>query len=573
MTPSPNINAPEISLKRLVYTYWQWQQPYIGRFLLGLLMIVLTNLSASMIPVLINQAIKGLDTLNSQLFNEQFLPILIQLLGLAALLFIVRVSSRVLLLGIGRGVEASLRRRLFDHLLKQASGFFHRHNTGDLMSRLSNDLTAVRYLAGGGTMLASNTLFAYVTKLPFMLALSPELTVWVLIVYPVCFWGMGRFATAMKQYATAVQEALGGLSTMASESLQSIAMLQGYAKEAEEAKRFTQLNKGYIDQADKLILNRTRLSTMMQLAGNLGLLLAVLVGGFQVLGLTLDLGDFVAMILYVEQLNWPTLSLGWMISMVQTARGSLVRLESLLAEPTEQETFTTDITLPQALQGTSKNQPLSLVAKQLSFAYEGGQPVFTPLSFRLSPGELVVVTGPVASGKTTLLKLLARQLEKPSGELAFETVNGESVNAETLNVAQHRSLVGLMPQQSFLFSQSLGMNLRVARPDSTDENVWQHLEQVSMKQEAEALAHQLETLLGERGVSLSGGQRQRVALGRSLLGAPPFLLLDDPFASVDVDTEAKLIETLQQYQQSGHCVVLATHRLSILPYATQHWTL
>ncbi len=523
---------------------------YPVRLSIGLAALLATNVLGALIPWWIKQAI---DRLNGP--PEALAPVLLTILAAALAMLAVRVVSRIYLLGLGRQAEYDLRQRLYGHLLKLPRRFFNQHPTGELMSRLTNDVGAIRFLAGGGIMIGTNTVLAFVTTLPAMVLLSPWLTLSAFVLYPFVIWALSQLSRRNKQAALQVQERLADISAVAQENLSGMPVIQAYVKEDVENQRFRGLCDAYYNAYQQLIFSRVGMLALMILVTGLSYWLVLLVGGTQVMTGGMALGGFIAFTLYLDRLVWPTTGIGWVMSILQQGVAALERVDEVLTAP-----------LDPVDHGGLAVAPLrqEIRLQNLTFAYEaGGPPVLKDLSLQFPVGALVAIVGPVGAGKSTLLSLLPRLMNPPPG-----TIYWDNQDVLTADVGSLREHVTLMTQHSFLFSDSVLENMAYGQPGAGLATIQPFSETACFHEDALKLPNAYDTMVGERGITLSGGQRQRVALVRTLLLSPSVLLLDDPFASVDADTEARILAGLFDRKAFAHKLTLvATHRFSLVARA------
>lgn len=551
----------------LVGRYRHWFLKYQRVLWGGVACLVGVNAMGALIPWQIKHSIERLQQVlagGGEIHSvvSGLWPALGMILALATVMLLCRIASRQLLLGTGRRMEADIRNELFAHLLRQPAAYFSAHPVGALMSRLTNDVDATKYLTGGGIMLGLNTILAYVMVLPMMWMISPPLTLATFVLYPLMAGVITRVSARVRQGYYQVQDVLADISTVAQENISGMPVIQSYAREEQESKRVYGLCDRYFNTYTRLIRQRIVLFMMLAMLSGLSLWVVLLVGGWQVIGGGINWGDFVAFMLYLERLAWSTIALGWTISIFQQGTAAMERLDEVLSTqpPAEPDLAGWD---PHAVRG-------EIEFRGLTFAYPGpsspagtGHPVLDQLSLSIRAGETLAVVGPVGSGKSTLLRLLVGLESVPPGGLFLD---GRDVTQ--IPKAALRQAVVMMPQLSFLFSTTVSRNMQFgvsSGPVSLDGVIVPAAQAAGIHEDVLALPAQYDTLVGERGLLLSGGQRQRVALTRAIVNQARVLVLDDPFASVDAETERHIVRALQERQTfSGRTTVLATHRFSLL---------
>lgn len=465
---------------------------------------------------------------------------------LAAANGVARLASRFAIMGGAQGIEADIRNALYASLQRFTPVHFARRPIGELMARATSDLSGVRQLMGFGTVSFVSTLFAFVGALGAMVALDPWLTAWAMSPYPVLALLARRANVNIHERTQAAQDQLGVLSSRVQEHLAGISVVRAYTMEARAVAEFDAANRIYMERT--LALNRT-LAQFVPLTGlitGLGALIVLWQGGRAVIDGRLTLGALVAFNGYLAYLAWPTLALGFTLSIVRRGLTSMERIAEVIQEAPP-EPADSALALPSGSLGIS--------FRGVSFAYPKRPPALTAVSFDVGPGEVVAVVGRTGSGKSTLGMLLARLWEPPPGTVFL----GER-DVTTLDLRALRSSVGYVPQEAFLFSRSVADNVSLGR----QEVPWDRAEQAAVvagvADEVTALADGWRTVVGERGLTVSGGQRQRLALARALAGQPGVLVLDDVFASVDAAKEDEIVGRLRQ-AAVGRTVLLMTHRL------------
>jgi len=519
-------------------------RPYQRLLLAGVVWLVLTNALAMVIPWMLKGGIEAVEA-----GDYRGLIRFALLLALAAVLRGgTRQLSRLRFLRTARRIEVDLRRDLLTRLLAQDAPFFDRHRTGDLLSRFSNDLTNIRMLAGFGVLTLANAVLVYLFSVIMLLSLAPGLTLIALLPYPFMLIVVKVVSRHLLHHSTRVQESLGRVSEAVEEGVSGQAVIRAGNLAEDRCRRFADLNDNYLERNLVLARLRALVLPVMTVIGPLATLLALYFGGARVVAGALSLGELIAFNAYLVQLAWPTLLLGWVLTLTQRAAASMERLDPLLgtAEPPPfTGTVARDLRAP------------GMRADGLDFAY-GERPVLHGLTFDIPPGTLVGVAGGTGSGKSTLLKLLSR-LYRPEAGMVF--VDGEDL--ADLDGAAYRRRLAAVPQEGRLFSGTLRENLLYGVPDGDDGLLQQIAEAVCLEEEVVNFAEGYATRVGEGGLALSGGQRQRVCLGRALAADGGLWLLDDPFSHLDAGT-AREVWTRLRPRLAGRTVFLASGRVSQL---------
>ena len=525
----------------------RYLRPQRGILLRGALALVVVNIVGVTLPLLVQRTVNELQPGFSL---PQLLQQALIIAVLATVMGGVRLWSRLLVFGAGRQVEVTLRQRIFDHLLRQEPGWVQQTGSGEVISRSTSDVENVRRLLGFALLSLTNTVLVYSFTLPAMLTIDPWLSLAAIALYPVMLLVVRISGGRMMGQQRQQQRELAGLSDLIQEDLSGISAIKIYRQEPTEEAAFARLSNRYRDAALALARTRSTLFPLLEGISSLSLLVLLGLGISQLANGNLTLGGLVALILYVERLVFPTALLGFTLSTFQTGQVSLERVEELLRrEPTIQSP-----PHPEDLRRVS--QPGGIEANNLQVRYPGSSSdALNGVSFRVKPGELVAVVGPVGCGKTTLARALGRMVEVPAGQLR---IDGQDITALSLN--DLRSKISLVPQEGYLFTATLADNLRFGRPEASDAEMRQAARQAQLEGDVQAFPNGYDTLVGERGITLSGGQRQRTALARALLVDAPILVLDDALASVDNRTAAAILQSLTLNQQRS--VLFISHQLS-----------
>jgi ATP-binding cassette, subfamily B, multidrug efflux pump len=519
------------------------------RFGWGILMLLLTNLVAQCMPQLMRLIIDGLETGENVDYLQQLAWLMV---GLALAGAVFRTLSRVAIFFSARDVEMAFRNEFFEHLTSQDAGFYQKHPTGDLMSRATNDLGQLRLLLGPGLLNVVNTTIGYSVAIPLMWMISPKITMVILTVYPPALLLMRYLGKLLYTRNREQQERMGDLSAFVQENLAGAHVVRSFGLETVREEKFSKLNEANYSAAVRLAWVRSGMFRMVMTLSSLTVLLGVFTGASLVVDEELSLGDVVAIIEYMALLTWPTLALGWVLSIWKRGAAAMSRLNEILDYE------------PDIRSGPLKVARLepSLRVKDLSFSYDATS-VLEQVDVDLKPGQTLGVVGPIGSGKSTFVKSLMRLLDIPP-----ETVFVGGTDITELTLASLRRQFGYVSQENILFSRSLAENVAFGRPEASTEDVTTALLRASLDHRDPSIPNGLETIVGERGITLSGGQKQRTAIARALLLDPPILILDDSLSSVDSDTEEAILEQIRKLRKDKTTIIVA-HRMTAVAHADE----
>ena len=527
----------------------RYLRPHRRTVLLGAIALVVVNVLRVTIPMEVRSVVDELQE------GFSYAGVLRQagwVVLLASTMGVIRLASRQLIFGVGRQVEVDLRQRLFEHMLRQEPDWIQSKGSGEVISRATSDVENIRRLLGFAILSLTNTLLAYALTLPAMLAIDPWLTLAAVGLYPVMLSTVRLFGGRMMRQKRAQQEELSALSNLIQEDLSGIGAIKIYGQEGAEKQAFATRNRRYRDSAIQLARTQSTLFPLLQGISSLSVLLLLAIGSGQLEAGRLSIGGLVALILYVEQLVFPTALLGFTLNTFQTGQVSLERVEELLKrEPKIKDPDPSDAQPQPTTERRGRFE-----ARDLTVQYQGAeQNTLNGLSFCIEPGELVAVVGAVGCGKTTLARAFGRMVPLEPGQLFLDGVDVTQMPLKRL-----RRDVAIVPQEGFLFTSTLADNLRYGDPEASDQRVELAAEQARLADDVKGFPDGFGTIVGERGITLSGGQRQRTALGRALLMSAPVLVLDDALASVDNNTAAAILDSIRA--QDDRTIVMISHQLS-----------
>jgi ATP-binding cassette, subfamily B, multidrug efflux pump len=471
--------------------------------------------------------------------------------------------TRSVLIGVSREIEYDLRNDMLASLVRLEPEFYVRNRTGDLMSRATNDLNAVRMVLGPGIMYSATTISTMVLAIFFMIQLSPALTLWVLLPVPIVAIAVRYFGEVIHRLSEQIQAALGTLSTRAQENLTGVRVVRAYVQEKPEIARFDGANRDYVNRNIKLISTWSMFFPFLQALIGVTFMILLWAGGRQVVLRTITIGTFWAFFSFLVQLVWPMIALGWVTNIFQRGAASMGRLNYILsAEPR----------ISDAAESAAVREPDingAIEFRRLTFTYptaangSAGVPVLRDIDLHVPAGSTLAIVGPTGSGKSTLAALIARLWEAPPGTLLLD---GRSIRDYPL--AELRRSIGYVPQDTFLFSDTLRENVAFGVNHALEEQIFEATEIASISGEIQSFPKRFDTMVGERGITLSGGQKQRTALARAVLRQPKILILDDALSSVDTDTEERILRRLRDVMRH-RTTILISHRVSTVKSADQ----
>ena len=528
---------------------------YRRQYFIGGLCLFGTATLVMWIPWWIREAVRTIEH-GGALSDVTYYAVLI--IAAAILQGVVRTYSRALIFNAGRNIEYDLRNDLFAHLQKLPPAFYHVQRTGDLMSRVINDISAVRVMLGPGVLNFVNAPLYYVYAVALMLSMDVRMTLAALAPFPLLMYVARVFRGRILKSSLEVQQQMSALSSHVQENLSGMHVVKAYAQEDFQTQQFIGLNKDYEVKSMEMAKMRGIVNPIMQGINGLTVLIVIWYGGVRVLRGDLLVADIVAFIAYLNVLAWPTAAFGWMLSLVERGRAAMRRLEEILTSRPE------IVGAQPSGPGPSLTQGIEF--RDVGFVYErqrNGHGALEGVDFKLPVGRSVGLVGRVGSGKSTLAQLVPRLFDVSSGAVLMD-----GVDIRQLPLAELRKNIGYVPQEPFLFSTSLKNNLTFGRDECRDEEIARAIQIAKLDRDLAVFPQGLETVVGERGVTLSGGQKQRATLARALITDPPVLILDDCLSSVDAQTEAEILHELRVILKEKTCLIIS-HRISAVKEAEE----
>ena len=540
-------------MKELQYLN-KYLHKYRGRLLLGLITTVIAAIFKLAIPMkvgdsitIVEQKINGKITDIATVEKELLINIIL-LFGATLLAAIFTFVMRQTIIVVSRKVEFDLKNEVYQHYQKLSLGFYKQNRTGDLMNRISEDVGKVRMYIGPAIMYSTSTITLFVVVISYMFLSDPELTLYAIAPLPVLSIMIYRLSIAIHKRSTVVQEYLSKLTTFTQESFSGIGVIKAYGIEPSTTQEFESLSQASKEKNIDLTKVQALFFPLMMLLIGASNILVIYIGGSKFIsGEIQDFGTIVSFLIYVNMLTWPVAIVGWVTSMIQQAEASQKRInEFLKTEP--------------AIVNTSKTAtPIkgSIAFKNVSFTYDDTNiQALKNISFTVQPGETIAILGNTGSGKSTILELIARLYDT-----APQTLFIDNTPIKDLNLQSLRSSIGFVPQDAFLFSESISENIKFGKQDATDQQVIAAATLAAVHKNITGFTKGYQTILGERGITLSGGQKQRVSIARALIKDPAILLFDDCLSAVDTETEEEILSNLQRISQNKTTVIVS-HRVS-----------
>lgn len=514
---------------------------------LGFLSLILTNLVMLIAPRILQMAIDSLRTASdgSQLLSFGLLFFLVMVVQ-GAFRYLVRQTLGV----VSRRIEYDLRNDLYSHLQTLPLTFFQQMRTGDILSRLTNDLQAVRNLLGPGIMYSANAIVVFISVLFVALSMNVRLTALALLPMVALPLFSNRMTKRLYDRSKQVQEQIAEISGLAHETIAGVRTIKAYHREKVSMERFRAESQTYIAKSMALVKIEGFIWPLMGTLSGVSSVITIWYGGYLVIHGDLSIGALVAFEAYLGFLMWPLMAFGWVLNIVQRGNASMSRLTDLLdARSAETSTVSDDTADQMTIMG-------DVEFRNLTFSYDGVTDILTDVSFKLETGKTLAIVGRTGSGKSTLVNLIARLYDPPPGTVFIDGVDILSIPLTTL-----RKALGAVPQDTLLFSRTLAENIAYGKPDASCEEITTAAGIAQIADDIASFPAGYETILGERGVTLSGGQKQRTALARATLTTPRILLLDDALSSVDTYTEEEILKRLRTVMSRCTTVIVA-HRIS-----------
>ena len=519
---------------------------YKKKLFLGIIFIILSNAGSVYIPLVVKNAINAIDTTTT---SQQLIYYALIIIGAALFAGIFRFLIRETIIVVSREIEYDLRFDFWDHIQKLPLRYFQNNSTGNIMAHATNDITAVRSFIGPSVMYSVDTSIRLIMVLAIMISLNPLLTLYSLIPLPFLSILVYKIGKQIHEKFTLIQEKFSVLTTKAQENFSGIRVIKSYVREENEIKEFKEHSLDYLNKNMDMVKYQAWLQPVLSLI-SMSTILIIWIGGIKVIHGTMNLGDIAAFIIYLGILTWPVIAFGWVVNMVQQAEASMKRLNKIFAEPYEiNDSENTDNSISE-LKG-------KIEFKNVSFQYnENLPPVLKNIDLTIPQGSTVAIMAYTGEGKTSLINLIPRLYDCTEGEVL---IDGRNVKEIPLNVL--RTNIGLVQQESFLFSDTILNNISYGLREVSKERVLEVSKIAAFDKDVETFPKGYDTIMGERGITLSGGQKQRASLSRALAINPRILILDDSFSAVDTNTEEEILKNLKLFMKNRTSIIIS-HRIS-----------
>jgi ATP-binding cassette, subfamily B, multidrug efflux pump len=532
--------------------------PYLKRYRSGLFWGTVSVLMTNGIWILFPQVIRiALNDLTAGITHHKLVVYSLLLVAIALGKGIFQFLTRWIVIGISRDIEFDLRNDLFSHLETLSYSYYQRTRTGDIMAKATNDLNAVRMLLGPAIMYSANTIVYTAGALAFMIKMSPRLTLLTFLPLPVASIVVQYFGSRIHERFERIQAQFSDISARAQENFSGARIIRAFAQEDAEIRLFERDNQEYIARSLLLVRLMGMLWPTLEAMLGVAVVLVLWLGGRQVIEGHMKAGDFVAYLTYMVQLTWPIIALGWVINIFQRGTASMGRINQILTEKPE----IVDSPQAQALAHTPIIGDIEF--RNLTFKYSDGSTVLKDINLKVPKGTSLAIVGPTGSGKTTLVNLIPRIYDAAGGAVLLD---GRPIQDYPLSNLRHS--IGFVPQETFLFSDTIRENIAFGVESATDDAIRQAAQGSSIAQDIEGFPESYNTVVGERGITLSGGQKQRTAIARALIRNPRILILDDALSSVDTYTEERILEHLKRVME-GRTTIFISHRVSTVRNADQ----
>lgn len=550
-----------IYLKRLL----PYLKLYRKKLIIGFIVIAISAVFTNLIPLVISKAIDRIreHAEGTNLFNYAALTV-----GFSIISGIFLYLTRQMIIVVSREIENDLRNDFFGHILQQDQQYFHFHPTGDIMALATNDISAVRNFLGPGIMYTAETFINFTMAISLMFSFNTELTIIAIVPIPFISYIVYRIGKSINYKFEKVQEQFSDLTTRAQENLSGIKVIKAYVREESETESFRKLSLDYMKKNLELAKVQSFSYPIMFLLTGFSVIIVLYFGGNKIISGQLTIGELTAFIIYLGLLTWPIISLGWIINLTQRAEASMKRLCGVF--DSKPSIFSPEFTAANSVEDPVKAQKLKsqksvtgdIEFRNVNFRYHDDFPyVLKNVNIKINAGETLGIIGHTGSGKSTFVNLVSRLFDTKEGEILVD-----GINIKQYDLAALRTSIGYVPQETFLFSESIEKNIAYAENSFNKEEVIKAAKISQIYKDVDNFPKRFDTILGERGINLSGGQKQRTSIARAIAADPRIMILDDAFSAVDTYTEEEILKGLKQVMKD-RTTILISHRISTLKNA------
>ena len=530
-----------------LYTLKKYFVRYKSKLFLGILFIILSNAGSIYIPLIIKNAI---NSLVEKVSISTLIYYSIEIVAASIFAGFFRYLIRQMIIVVSREIEYDLREDFWQHIQKLPLRYFQNNSTGNVMAHATNDVNAVRSFLGPAVMYSADTFIRLIIVVSVMISLNASLTFYSLLPLPLLSVIVYKIGKLIHEKFTLIQEKFSELTTKAQENFSGIRVIKSYVREENEINEFRKLSKDFLLRNMNMIKIQAYLQPVLFLITGLSVIIVIWLGGIKIIHGSLNLGDLTAFIAYLGILTWPMIAFGWVINMVQQAEASMKRLNKILSEPYEIEDDESTDHLKVDISG-------EIEFKNVSFQYNENLPyVLNNINLKIPSGTSLAIMGYTGEGKTSLINLIPRLYDCTAGEVLIDGKNVKSIPLQIL-----RTKIGVVQQESFLFSDSIANNISYGLRTFSKDKVINSSKIAHFDKDVETFPNGYETIMGERGITLSGGQKQRACLARAIAIDPKILILDDSFSAVDTNTEEEILKNLKKFMKDRTSIIIS-HRIS-----------
>ncbi len=530
-----------------LFTLKKYFVRYKKKLIQGLIFIILSDVTAVYVPLIMKDSI---DALQKNAKSELLLKYGLMIIGISVISGIFRFMIRQTIIVVSREIEYDLRGDFWAHIQRLPLRFFQNNSTGNIMAHATNDINAVRTFIGPAVMYTSDTIVILILVLGLMISLNFSLTIYSLLPLPFLSYAVYKVGKKIHQKFTIIQEKFAELTTMAQENFSGIRVVKSYAREESEMKRYANESKDFIKKNLNLVRTQALIMPILFLITGMSIIIVIWAGGIKVIEKEISLGELTAFVVYLGFLIWPMIAFGWVTNIIQQGEASMKRLNKIFAEPYEiDDSLKSDLSIKE-LQG-------DVEFKNVSFKYADNLPyILKDINLKIPKNSTLAIMGYTGSGKTTFVNLIPRLYDCIAGEVLID-----GVNVRNLPLGVLRTNVGLVQQESFLFSDTVMNNLTYGLRESDEKKAIEAASIAQFDNDIQTFPQKYDTIVGERGITFSGGQKQRASLARALTIDPKILILDDAFSSVDTHTEEEILKRIKEFMKSRTTIIIS-HRIS-----------